>query len=237
MIYSVLASTSIGMMVVSLVSLVFRSRKSQAFARLFESRAPATEAPFLLRLRVDRLVLDLLSKAGLDLSFLGRLLPYSARKQHTASLRERRQAKIQLPVLIELLALYSSSGQSIGKAIEALASRMTGGVFDHLPQTVREIRQGRSAADALSMALSRYQLEEGRLIVRAIARAETTGTPMGKTLKIHARFLRQRLRIEAEKRASLIPIKVSICTAFFLLPSALTVVIFPNFLVFAKAFL
>lgn len=148
---------------------------------------------------------------------------------------EKRRIKVELPDLMDLLALYSSSGESISKGIEALAARFTGGVFAHLPEAVREIRQGHSVAEALSRALSRFELEDVTLMITALARAESVGTPIGKTLRLQARFLRQRQRIEAEKRASVIPLKVSLCTAFFLLPSALIVVMVPNLLVFLRS--
>ncbi|HHY39469.1 MAG TPA: type II secretion system F family protein [Clostridia bacterium] len=149
--------------------------------------------------------------------------------------KEKRRIKAELPDLMDLLALYSSSGESLTKGVEALAARFTGGVFSYLPEVVHEIHQGHGVAEALSRAFSRFELEDVTLMITALARAESAGTPIGKTLRLQARFLRQRQRIEAEKRASLIPFKVSLCTAFLLLPSALLVVMVPNLLVFVRS--
>lgn len=149
--------------------------------------------------------------------------------------KDKQRIKAELPDLMDLLALYSSSGESLTKGIEALAARFTGGVFSYLPEAVYEIHQGHGIAEALSKAFSRFELEDVTLMITALARAESVGTPIGKTLRLQARFLRQRQRIQAEKRASLIPLKVSLCTAFLLLPSALLVVMVPNLLVFVRS--
>ena len=67
-------------------------------------------------------------------------------------------------------------------------------------------------------------------MVSAFVQTDKLGTPLGKTLRIHADSARIQRRHRAEERAHLAPLKMLLPTVFFLMPSFFLVTLAPSLL-------
>ena len=99
-----------------------------------------------------------------------------------------------------------------------------------------EIRAGRPREDALRDLGDRTGVEEVRRLVTAFIQADRLGTPLGKTLRVHAETARVERRHRAEARAYLAPLKMIFPTAIFLLPAFMLVAMAPSLLSLLKLF-
>ena len=91
-----------------------------------------------------------------------------------------------------------------------------------------EIRAGRPREEALRDLGERTGVEQMRRIVSALIQADRLGTPLGKTLRIHAESARVERRHRAEARAYLAPLKMIFPTALFLMPAFMLVAMGPS---------
>ncbi len=88
----------------------------------------------------------------------------------------------------------------------------------------------RFRAEALRAFGERTGVQEVMAVVGAFVQAEKLGTPLGKTLRIHADAARVRRRHRAEEQAHLAPLKMIFPTVFFLFPSYILVTMAPSVL-------
>ena len=88
-----------------------------------------------------------------------------------------------------------------------------------------EVRLGRSRADALKGMSQRVRLEQLSTTVSAIVQAERLGSNLADVLEELAEEVRNRRMIRAEEIANLMPTKMVLPMACFMLP-ALFVMIF-----------
>jgi tight adherence protein C len=72
--------------------------------------------------------------------------------------------------------------------------------------------------------------------VSAFIQSDRLGTPLGKTLRVHAETARVARRHRAEERAQLAPVKMLFPTVFFLMPSFFLVSMGPTLLLMMKLF-
>jgi tight adherence protein C len=96
-----------------------------------------------------------------------------------------------------------------------------------------EIRLGRSRADALRSMADRVRVQEVSTAVTAIVQAERLGSNLATVLEELAEDTRNKRMMRAEEIAQLMPVKMVIPMALFMLP-ALFVMIFGG--VFAEYF-
>jgi tight adherence protein C len=78
--------------------------------------------------------------------------------------------------------------------------------------------------------------DEVRRIVTAFVQADRLGTPLGKTLRLHAEAARVERRHRAEAKAYMAPLKMIFPTALLLMPAFLLVAMAPALLNLLKLF-
>jgi len=101
-------------------------------------------------------------------------------------------------------------------------------LHDDLLRMQLEIRAGRPREEALRDLGERAGVEQVRRVVTAFIQADRLGTPLGKTLRVHAEAARVERRHRAEERAYLAPLKMIFPTAVFLMPAFMLVAMGPS---------
>jgi tight adherence protein C len=79
-------------------------------------------------------------------------------------------------------------------------------------------------------------VQEVKSMVGAFIQTERLGTPLGKTLRVHAESARVQRRHRAEERAYMAPLKMIFPTVLFLMPSFFLVAMAPPILSLMKVF-
>ncbi|GAC1498468.1 MAG: hypothetical protein NVS4B5_19200 [Vulcanimicrobiaceae bacterium] len=167
---------------------------------------------------------DLLYIAGIVLfAFGGAYLPLSQLKSAIKS----RKIKIQkaLPDLLDMLASTVQAGLAFNAALATAQEIAVGPLGEELKAVLSEVRLGRSRSDALKSMAMRVRQEQLATTVTAIVQAERLGSNLAMVLEELAEEVRNRRMIRAEELANLMPTKMVIPMALFMLP-ALFVMIF-----------
>ncbi|MBI3827457.1 MAG: type II secretion system F family protein [Candidatus Rokubacteria bacterium] len=159
-------------------------------------------------------------------------------------LRSRRVARQReivnaLPDVLDLLMVCVEAGMGFDAAVARVAEqppRRGSPLHDALMLMHLETRAGRGREEALRALAERTGVAEVRSIVSAFIQTDRLGTPLGRTLRVHAEAARVARRHRAEERAQLAPVKMIFPTVFFLMPSFFLVAMGPSLLLLMKLF-
>jgi len=153
----------------------------------------------------------------------GAYLPLSQLK----SAVKARKIKIQkaLPDLLDMLSSTVQAGLAFNAALAVAQEVAVGPLGEELKAVLSEVRLGRSRSDALKSMSMRVRQEQLATTVTAIIQAERLGSNLAMVLEELAEEVRDRRMIRAEEIANLMPTKMVIPMALFMLP-ALFVMIF-----------
>jgi tight adherence protein C len=168
--------------------------------------------------------LGLLYIAGIIMfTISGAYLPLSQLKSGVKA----RKSKIQkaLPDLLDMLASTVQAGLAFNAALGIAQEIAVGPLGEELKAVLSEVRLGRSRGDALKSMANRVRQEQLSTTVTAIVQAERLGSNLASVLEELAEEVRNRRMIRAEEIANLMPTKMVIPMALFMLP-ALFVMIF-----------
>ena len=100
-------------------------------------------------------------------------------------------------------------------------------IAEHLGMVLLEMQAGSSRADALLRLPERAGSEEVSSLVTMLVQSEALGASMAQTMRVFAEQMRQARYLEAERRASELPVKMSIPLVLFIFPSLTTVIFTP----------
>jgi tight adherence protein C len=168
--------------------------------------------------------LDLIFVAGLLLlTFVGMYIPFSQLKSAAAA-RKIAVTKA-LPDLLDMLASTVQAGLAFNAALASSQETALGALGEEIRAVLSEVRLGRSRSDALKSMAARVRVEQLSTTVTAIVQAERLGSNLANVLEELAEEVRNRRMIRAEEIANLMPTKMVIPMALFMLP-ALFVMIF-----------
>jgi tight adherence protein C len=168
--------------------------------------------------------LDLIFVAGLVLlTVIGMYYPLSQLKSAVAA-RKIAITKA-LPDLLDMLASTVQAGLAFNAALASSQDTAIGALGEEIKAVLSEVRLGRSRSDALKSMAARVRLEQLSTVVTAIVQAERLGSNLSQVLEELAEEVRNRRMIRAEEIANLMPTKMVIPMALFMLP-ALFVMIF-----------
>jgi tight adherence protein C len=130
-----------------------------------------------------------------------------------------------LPDLLDMLASTVSAGLSFNAALAQSIDIAVGPLGEEIKAMLSEVRLGRSRSDALKSMAGRVRVEQLSTSVTAIVQAERLGSNLSAVLEELAEEVRNRRMIRAEEIANLMPTKMVLPMALFMLP-ALFVMIF-----------
>jgi tight adherence protein C len=154
---------------------------------------------------------------GLLVLLAGPLLGYLVQEQRLAAASQRWQRRLflELPVVIEQVAMLLSAGYSLGAAFNRVAERGRGCCAADLTRVRRRVRQGLSEADALREWAAVARIDALDRLVPVLALNRDT-TDLGRLLSAEARSLRkdvQRELVETmERRGQAVWIPVTVAT-------------------------
>jgi tight adherence protein C len=152
---------------------------------------------------------------------------------HNRIKARRRDIVHALPDVLDLLMVCVEAGMGFDAAVARVAEQHEGRhspLHQDLLRMHLEVRAGRPRAEALRALADRSGTDEVRSMVSAFVQTDKLGTPLGKTLRIHADSARIQRRHRAEERAHLAPLKMLLPTVFFLMPSFFLVTLAPSLL-------
>jgi Flp pilus assembly protein TadB len=157
------------------------------------------------------------------LAFCGAYLPMSQLK---AAVQKRKIAvQRALPDLLDMLGTTVQAGLAFNAALQYAQEIAIGPLGEEIKAVLSEIRLGRSRADALKAMAARVRQEQLSTTVTAIVQAERLGSNLAKVLEELSEETRNRRMMRAEEIANMMPTKMVIPMALFMLP-ALFVMIF-----------
>jgi len=140
---------------------------------------------------------------------------------------QKRKVAIQraLPDLLDMLSTTVQAGLAFNAALIHAQEVAVGPLAEEIKAVLSEIRLGRSRADAMKSMASRVRQEQLSTTVTAIIQAERLGSNLANVLEELSEETRNRRMVRAEEIANLMPTKMVIPMALFMLP-ALFVMIF-----------
>ena len=145
----------------------------------------------------------------------------------------RREIVHALPDVLDLLMVCVEAGLGFDAAVARIAEqpmKRESPLHKELLRMHLEVRAGRPRQEALRALAERTGVEELRSIVGAFIQTEKLGTPLGKTLRVHADAARMQRRHRAEEQAHMAPLKMLFPTVFFLMPAFFLVTLAPSLL-------
>lgn len=138
-----------------------------------------------------------------------------------------------LPSIISFLAIVGESGVGARAGLSIL-NRIGGDESGVLPLLCDMVSAERSIGEAFFQAYREFGAEELRTVAETLSVAERAGAPYAGILMDLAGMLRHALRVRKEREMGLLPLKLTLVTIVFLLPSILIIALMPNVLTFTN---
>jgi len=145
----------------------------------------------------------------------------------------RREIVHALPDVLDMLMVCVEAGLGFDAAVVRVAEQpatLESPLHKELLRMHLEVRAGRPRQEALRALADRTGVEELKTVVGAFVQTEKLGTPLGKTLRVHAEAARVQRRHRAEQLAHMAPLKMLFPTVFFLMPAFFLVTLGPSLL-------
>jgi tight adherence protein C len=140
----------------------------------------------------------------------------------------RRELLKGLPFFLDLITLCVEAGLNLQGAIAQAVQRGPAGPFkDELQRLLRDVRAGKSRAEALRALADRSGEAAVSTVVSSLIQAENLGMNLGPVLRAQAEQRRSERFLRAEKLAMQAPVKMLFPLLFFIMPCAMAVILFP----------
>lgn len=183
--------------------------------------------------------------AGPRVSFIPRLpltagLAYLGAQAPLAWVQARERARSravlsELAGALDLMVACTDGGLALAQAVDLVGARVSGPLGHELGRVARETAAGLPVSQALQALARRVNLGPVSLAVGALVRAEEHGTPVTGTLRQQASLARAEQRQAFEREVAALPLKLTLCTVFFIFPTLFVLVVLPNVLWFSRA--
>lgn len=155
-------------------------------------------------------------------------------------IKERQRAIVNfLPDLLDMLMVCVEAGMGFDAAVARVVEQpqyRKSPLHREFQRMSLELRSGRPREEALRDLGERTGVQEVKSVVSAFIQTDRLGTPLGKTLRVHAESARVQRRHRAEERAYLAPVKMIFPTVFFLMPAFFLVTMGPSLLMLMRMF-
>ena len=164
-------------------------------------------------------------------------LPEFVLKRRIAA--RRRRIRRAIPAALDLLVLSIEAGQALNQAVVDTSSELRTAHPDlsaELWQVHLELRAGKSRTESLHELGARSGDPELRKLSKLLVDSERFGTSLGPALRTHAKYLRTRMRQQAQEAARKVTVKLIFPVFFLIFPSVLLVTLGPAVLHMMKSF-
>ena len=152
---------------------------------------------------------------------------YVGPSRYIDSAIKKRKTLVQseLPDFLDMVSSTVAAGIALNGALLSAVDMSTGPLGDEFRATLADIRMGRARSDALNSMATRVNQVDLTQMVTAIVQSERVGGNISQVLEELAHEARERRLMRAEELAGILPLKMTLPMALFLLP-ALFVMIF-----------
>jgi len=158
---------------------------------------------------------------------------YPCQWLHEVRHNRRRLIVRELPHYLDIIILSVEAGTSLVGAITQVTDKaVPGPLKDECNRVLREIRSGRTRADALRALAVRLDVPSVRRIVSGVIQSEQSGSSLGPVLRLQANQLRRERYALAEKKALQAPVKMLLPLVLFIFPTTFLVI---GFILLSKA--
>jgi tight adherence protein C len=140
---------------------------------------------------------------------------------HMQIKRRQNAITLALPDLLDMLAVCMSAGQGFEKALQLLAQRGEGPLYEELRRVLNEQSVGESHTGAFRRLAERNSSEALRRFVAALLQAETLGTSIATTLEQQAEDMRIFRRHRARAKGAQAATKISLVVVVAIMPSVM----------------
>jgi len=145
----------------------------------------------------------------------------------------KRKIKRAIPPALDLMVLAMEAGQSLDQALQDTAATLRG-IYPDLSSELAfcylEMRAGTSRQEALHRLGEHSGEEEMKRLAGVLIDGERFGASLGPALRAHSRYLRTRLRQQAQEAARKLPVKLVIPVFFLIFPAVMLVTLGPAYL-------
>src|ERR687883_1136721 len=142
----------------------------------------------------------------------------------------RAKVRMELPDVLDLLAVSVEAGLGFDGAIAKLAEHMDGALTEEFNLALGEMRIGESRQEALKKMATRLDTPEVSSFTRAIIQADQLGISLGRILRVQAADTRLKRQAAAEEKAMKAPIKMLFPLVLFIFPAMFVVILGPALL-------
>ena len=133
-----------------------------------------------------------------------------------------------LPFYLDVLTLALESGLNLTSAMrQAVDKGPSGPLKVEFVKVMRDLRAGRSRAEALRMMADRLALPQVSSLVSALLTAERQGASLGVVLRAQAEQRRHERFMRAERLAMEAPVKMLFPLVLFIFPCTFLILFFP----------
>lgn len=139
----------------------------------------------------------------------------------------RTEALMELPAILDLLAISVSAGLALEQALERVAAQSRGVVAQELQQATREMRLGGTLPQALEALTRRNSVAELGTVVAQLRVAHEHGLPLAPALAAQAAALRERKRLRILEAGGEASVRMLLPVAVLILPVLFVILLVP----------
>jgi len=153
--------------------------------------------------------------------------------------RRQKDIRLGLPDALDFIVICIEAGLSLDQATARTAQELQiarPAISDELDLVVLEHRAGRPRSEAWKNFADRTDVDSVRVLATILIQAETLGTSVTKTLRVHSDTLRTKRRQQVEEQAAKTSVKLVFPLALFIFPSLFVVVLGPEAIIMAESF-
>ena len=143
-------------------------------------------------------------------------------------LAERRtQALMELPAILDLLAIAAAAGLALEQATARVATGSQGVVADELRRATRDMTLGKTLSQALETLAQRNAVPELTSVMSQLRAAHEQGLPLAHALATQAEAIRERKRLRLMEIGGKATVKMLLPVALLILPVLFVVLLYP----------
>jgi len=153
--------------------------------------------------------------------------------------RRQKDIRLGLPDALDFMVICIEAGLSLDQATQRTAEELQlarPAIADELVIVVLEHGAGRLRSDSWKNFADRTDVDSVRVLATILIQAETLGTSVTKTLRVHSDTLRTKRRQQVEEQAAKTSVKLVFPLVLFIFPSLFVVVLGPEAIIMSEAF-
>jgi tight adherence protein C len=155
-------------------------------------------------------------------------------------IKERQQAlERALPDAMDLLVTCVEAGLGLDAAMSRVSQEMmlsSPVLAEELNQTFLEVQAGVPRADSFRRLADRTGVEDLRSLAAMLIQTDIFGTSVARALRIHSDGMRVKRMQQAEEKAAMVSVKMTVPLVLCILPSLIAVVMGPAIVMITQSF-